>query len=125
LRSLGSRAASPSEIANKFAALAMTFPDPGDFGVLFLGSGARELELWERASDGSVWRIDIRSGDVIFRGQEVNAPRQAQLSRPEHAEELALSILRQASVQSSAVGPPFDFAILQWGDGMLQRREPK
>ena len=94
----------------------------GNFGVIIMGEGENETELWEISPQDDFRQIILGAGQLCQRPEFVQIQGESPFQDIAIAESQMLSIFRQVSQLTENVGPPFELSIFSNGNPQLVKR---
>jgi hypothetical protein len=105
----------PDELARILRSKIRALKDPGDFGLLVVGSGAKDLELWEVPQGGGTPAM-LEPLVLHARPASIYVASPAVLPDAQQMRDYLLSLFQNATAQCpSTIGPPFELAEFRFG----------
>jgi hypothetical protein len=106
---------SPQRLAETIYNRILTLEHCGNFGLLIIGYGANDIEIWEVLSQTGFNQVNLESGQLCQCGQTATFQEEPIFTDLVAAHEEFLSIFRQVASQTQNVGAPYEFSIIREG----------
>lgn len=101
---------SPQGLAEAIYNRILKLEHRGNFGLIIMGNGASNLEIWEVLSQIGFNQVNLSSGELCTRGQPVPIQELTAFENLDIARSEMLSIFRQVASDNTYVGPLYEFA---------------
>lgn len=122
VRQFAGRLLEPSSLARALFQQVKALPDPGNFGLLVAGSGAKEPELWEVTKRGQDC-VKLAPNILHERENVVGVQGEAALPDADSMRKRVLEVLRQGCLRHPLwVGPPYEISLIRYGQAPIITR---